>query len=258
MYPIGRKCFGLMRGCWPINAAGGTMPIRFAWILSLLLLVSSGVAYRVVASRLELVVGTPVTLPVPLEALPRQIGHWLGENVPIPANIQRVAGNDAFLNRLYANTVSNQWANVYIAYTAHPRTMLGHRPQVCYVAAGWVHDRTEQTEVTSANGRMIPCLMHYFHRYTADREETAVLSFYVVNGQLTCDESVFSGVGWRTPNISGDPAYYVAQVQISSVLENSVRAATEDIAEPVLDLLPDQSGKVRAAERAESGSDAPQ
>ena len=232
------------------------MPAWFAWILGLLLLVSGGATYRVVASRLKLALGTPVMLPMPLDALPRQIGHWLGENVPIPANIQRVAGNDAFLNRLYTNKVSNQWANVYIAYTAHPRTMLGHRPQVCYVAAGWVHDRTEESTLTSGSGRDIPCVVHHFHRYAADREETAVLSFYVVNGQLTCDERVFSGVGWRTPNISGDPAYYVAQVQISSVLENSIRAAAEDIVQPVLDLLPDPSGRLRAAEDYEQGSDA--
>jgi hypothetical protein len=134
--------------------------------------------------------------------------------------------------------------------------MLGHRPQVCYVAAGWVHDRTEQSTLTSGSGREIPCVVHHFHRYAADREETAVLSFYIVNGQLTCDERVFSGVGWRTPNISGDPAHYVAQVQISSVLENSARAAAENIAEPVLDLLPDQDGRVRAAGHVEPRSDA--
>ena len=231
------------------------MPTWFAWTLGTALLVCSGVTYRVVASRLKLV-GAPVRLPVPLDALPTEIGHWVGEDVPIPANIQRVAGNDAFLNRLYTNKVSSQWANVYVAYTAHPRTMLGHRPQVCYVAAGWVHERTEQTKVTSSKGREIPCLVHYFHRSAPDREETAVLSFYVVNGRLTRDESVFSGVGWRTPNISGDPARYVAQVQVSSVLENSVRAATADMAEPVFDLLPDESGKVRAAERAGPVADA--
>ena len=256
MYAIGRKYLSNAAGGSSLHTVGGNVPTWFAWILCLSLLVSGGVTYRVAASRLKLVVGTPVVLPVPLDALPRQIGHWVGENVPIPANIQRVAGNDAFLNRLYTNKASNQWANVYIAYTAHPRTMLGHRPQVCYVAAGWVHDRTEQTTATSGSGTEIPCLVHRFHRYAADREETAVLSFYVVNGQLTRDESVFSGVGWRTPNISGDPAHYVAQVQISSALENSVRAATEDIVEPVLDLLPDQSGRVRAAEHVEPAGDA--
>jgi len=75
-----------------------------------------------------------------------------------------------------------------------------------------------------------------------------VLNFYIVNGQLTSDESVFSGVGWRTPNIGGDPARYVAQVQISSVLENSIRTAAKEIADVILDFLADKDGKVKAAE----------
>ena len=254
MYPIGRNYLSNASGCWSRDWASGSLPTSFAWILGFLLLLCGGITYRIVASRLKLVVGTPIILPMPLDTLPRQVEHWVSEDVPIPANIQRVAGNDAFVNRLYTNKVSKQWANVYLAYTAHPRTMLGHRPQVCYVAAGWVHDRTEQSTVISDKSREIPCLIHYFHRYAPDREETAVLSFYIVNGQLTCDESVFSGVGWRTPNISGDPAHYVAQVQISSALENSARAAAERIAEPVLDLLPDQNGRVRAAGLIDAGS----
>lgn len=74
------------------------------------------------------------------------------------------------------------------------------------------------------------------------------MNFYIVNGQLTSDESVFSGVGWRAPNIGGDPARYAAQVQISSVVENSIRAVAKDITEPILDFLPDENGKVRAVE----------
>ena len=74
------------------------------------------------------------------------------------------------------------------------------------------------------------------------------MNFYILNGQITNDESGFSGVGWRTPNITGNTARYVAQVQISSVLENSVRTAAKDMTEFVLDFFPDENGKVRATE----------
>lgn len=227
----------------------------FAWVLALVLCMSAGIAYRVLASRSELVIGAPVTLPVPLTAFPKQIGHWVGEDVPIPDNIQRVAGNDAFLNRLYSNKARNQWVNVYIAYTAHPRTMLGHRPQICYVAGGWVHDGTQTSTVSSITGREIPCLVHRFHRPAPENEETVVLNFYIVNGQLTSDEGVFSGVGWRTPNIGGDPARYVTQVQIASVLENSIRAAAAEMVGKILDFFPDENGKVNAAQYVGSASD---
>jgi hypothetical protein len=257
MYLIRRKGWAVMTELfYLIPIRPGKIPVRFVWILAFLLLVLSGITYRVLAFHLKLVVGTPVELPVPLSAFPKQIGHWTGEDVPIPVNIQRVAGNDAFLNRLFINKLNNQWANVYIAYTAHPRLMLGHRPQICYVASGWVHDSTEPINITSSTGREIPCLLHRFHRPYPETKETVVLNFYIVNGQLTSDERVFSGVGWRTPNINGDPARYVTQVQISSVLENSIRAVAKDIAEEVLDFFPDENGHVKALDYFESSSSA--
>lgn len=224
-----------------------TISTSLVLVLSLVLLILSGVAYRVLASRLKLVVETPIELPVPLSAFPAQIGTWIGKDVPIPPNIQRVAGNDDFLNRLYINESANQWANIYIAYSARPRTMLGHRPQVCYVGGGWIHDSTEQLEVFTSTGRKIPCLIHRFHMPAPGYEERVVLNFYIVNGQLTNDESGFSGVGWRTPNIAGNTARYVAQVQISSVLENSIRTAAKEMTELVLDFFPDENGDVRVA-----------
>ena len=257
MYPIRSKDFTKRAIVfYPAPAITGKIPVFMVWILAVVLLVSSGITYRVLASRLKFVTGTAVVLPVPLSAFPRQIGDWTGEDVPIPVNIQRVAGNDAFLNRLFVNKSSSQWANVYIAYTAHPRTMLGHRPQICYVAGGWVHEGTESVNVASSTGREFPCLIHRFRRPAPENEETVVLNFYIVNGQLTSDERVFSGVGWRTPNIDGNPARYVTQVQISSVFENSIRSAAKDMAELVLDFFPDENGKVKALEYVETLSDA--
>lgn len=257
MYPIRRKRVTKYTGDFYTVAPfrTGRIPVIWVWVLAVLLLVCSGITYRVLASRLRLVVDTPVELPVPLSAFPNKIGPWMGKDVPIPKNIQRAAKNDAFLNRLYMNKSNNQWANVYIAYTAHPRTMLGHRPQICYVAGGWVHDSTEVTKMTSSTGREFPCLLHRFRRPSPETEETVVLNFYIVNGRLTSDESVFSGVGWKTPNMDGDPARYVTQVQISSVFENSVRSAAKDIAELVLDFFPDEDGKVRAIEYVETSSE---
>ena len=73
------------------------------------------------------------------------------------------------------------------------------------------------------------------------------MSFYVLNGRLTADEDDFAGIFGRRPNISGDPARYVAQIQISSVLENSVRKMAKDITGLVLDFLPDENGNVRTS-----------
>lgn len=220
--------------------------MKLAYFAALVLLVLAGAGYRMLAGRIQAAAQDPVDLPVPLNQIPENIGNWEGRDVPIPVNIQEVAGNDDFLNRLYENDVTGDWANVYIAYTARPSTMLGHRPQVCYPSAGWVHSGTEDSAVTSVTGTKIPCLIHRFHRPKPESRQIVVLNFYIVNGRLTTDESVFSGVGWRTPNIEGDPARYAAQVQISSILENSARKAAEDMTHLFLNYLPDPNGVVEA------------
>ena len=234
--------------CHGVRTESGRVSLALAWALSLLVLLFSGIGYRVLASHLNAVAEDTVELPVPLSVFPVRIGSWVGKDVPIPANIQRVAGNDDFLNRLYINEPASQWANVYVAYSATPRTMLGHKPRDCYVGGGWVLDSVEESEFISDSGRRIPCLVHRFHVPGLGYEETVVLNFYIVNGRLTNDESSFSGVGWRTPNIAGDAARYVAQVQISSVLENSVRAAAEDMTELIMGFFPDAGGEVKASE----------
>ena len=170
----------LKKNFWRRFNSGATT-VWFAWFLTFLLLISSGIAYRIVVKELKLVVSTPIELSVPLDFIPKKIKNWVGKDVPIPINTQRIAGNDAFLNRLYTDETKNQWVNIYIAYTARPRTMLGHRPQVCYVASGWVHDSTQLTEVISEEGRKIPCLLHRFHKPAPNYEETVVLNFYIVN-----------------------------------------------------------------------------
>jgi len=214
-------------------------------ILAATLLILSGIAYRVLASRLKLITETPIKLPVPLSAFPIKIDGWVGKDVPIPPNIQRVAGNDDFLNRSYIDQSKDQWVNVYVAYSARPRMMLGHRPEVCYVGGGWILDSNEPSEAVCRSGRRVPCLVHRFHRPGPETVEVVVLNFYIVNGEITNDESGFSGIGWRTPNIAGNSARYVAQVQISSVLENSIRTATKDMTELILDFFPDEKGEVR-------------
>jgi hypothetical protein len=211
------------------------------YVVAIILLIISGVTYRVLASLLKNTIETPIKLPVPLSAFPVQIGNWTGKDVPIPENIQRVSQNDDFISRLYVNESTNLFAHLYVAYSARPREMLWHKPEVCYVGSGWVLDSTTKSDIFSISGRKIPCVFYRFHIPTV-YEEKIVLNFYVLNGQLNNDESVFSEIGWRTPNIEGNATRYVAKIQISSVLENSVEAAARDTADLIVDFFADNKG----------------
>jgi len=197
-----------------------------------------------------LLADTPIKLPIPLSAFPPQIGSWSGRDLPIRTTTREYMEKnfaDDYLSRRYINSVTKTWADVYVVYcSSRPGGILGHRPRVCYVGYGWIHDGTEPSQFISRAGRQVPCLIHRFHKPAPMNNQIVVLNFYILNGQLTADENDFYGPLGRRPNIAGDPARYVAQVQISSVLENSIRTAAKDMTDLILDFLPDMNGRVRA------------
>lgn len=227
-----------------------TIPAWFIWTLAILLSISGGITYRVLASHLKHLASNPIKLFIPLSTFPTKIGDWVGMELTIPTTTKEYMEKnfaDDFLSRRYINAAANAWADVYVVYcSSRPGGILGHQPRVCYPAHGWLHDSTEPSQFTSRIGQQVRCLIHRFHKPAPMYEQTVVLNFYILNGQITTDEKDFSGLLGRRPNIAGDPARYVAQVQISSVLENSVRKTAEDITDLVLDFFPDKNGKVRA------------
>jgi len=81
----------------------------------------------------------------------------------------------------------------------------------------------------------------------SEYRERVVLSFYVLEGLITTREKDFSSIWDRRPNIAGNPARYVAQVQISSFLENSVRSSAKALTDLLVNFLPNEQGQVRAA-----------
>jgi len=251
MYPVRPNFISAPpEACHSTHTAGRTFA-SLVWILAVLLLVSAGITYRAFASRLKFIYSTPIRLPVPLSAFPMKINNWVGTDLSIRSTTREYMEKnfaDDFLSRRYINS-TNAWVDVYVVYcSSRPGGIVGHQPRICYPASGWIHDGTEPSQFFSRAGRQIPCLIHRFHKPAPTYEQTIVASFYILNGQITSDESDFSGPLGRRPNIAGDPARYVAQVQISSVLENSIRTAAKDITDLILDFLPDSNGRVRAKE----------
>ena len=217
---------------------------RAACILSLVVMGICGFAYKTVENHLQKSAVLPIVLPTPLRLFPLVIGGWTGKDVSWDESTIQAARNDDYCNRLYTNNGREHWVNFYIAYSGSPRTMLGHRPDACYVGAGWVHGSTVKSDFISRSGRRIPCLIHRFYTPEPRREEIVVLNYYVVNGRPSNDENTFSGLAWRTPNINGNIARYVAQVQINSVVESAVLAFAGDSADILLSFLPDEKGDV--------------
>lgn len=232
-----------------IRADSGRISVWIAWAIAIFLLISSGITYRVLAS---MIVDTAIDLPISLSEFPIIIEGWNGTELSIPTTTREYMERnfaDDFLSRRYINLESQDWVDVYIVYCAsQPGGMLGHRPEVCYPGNGWVHESTEESQFVTQQGQEIACLIHRFHKPAPAYDEIVVLNFYVVNGQLSIDQKGFSGVFGRRFNLVRNSARYVAQIQISSIMENSTRIAAEEMTERILDFLPDENGDVAVFE----------
>ncbi|MEW6252474.1 MAG: exosortase-associated EpsI family protein [Planctomycetota bacterium] len=115
---------------------------------ALLLLLAGGALYRTTAAAVQAELSAKIRLPRPLSDLPLVLGSWEGVDVPIRESVQKIAMNDDFVHRQYRNRATGEAVSLYIAYTARPRTMLRHRPTVCYPSAGWSHLGTETIVLT--------------------------------------------------------------------------------------------------------------
>jgi len=243
-----------------VRVCSGVVSVYLVGGLAILLLMLAGGVYRLSASRIRQVLDSAVCLPVPLAAFPEQVGSWTGRELSIPEVVKDYMQDnfaDDYVSRRYVNDSAGTWVDLYVVYCAsRPGSLLGHKPLVCYPGNGWIHDQSTESHIESVSGRRIDCLIHRFHKPAPTYQETTVLNFYVLDGQISLRESEFSGLFDRLPNLKNNPARYVAQVQISSVLEHSVTNAAGEFADILLAFLPDENGQVYAYEYAPAATDA--
>lgn len=208
------------------------------WLLAIVLLVVAQTAYEFTATGLNAVSEKPVELEIPLSQFPYEVGDWVGKDIEVSDTVLKVADNDDYLMRSYTNAKTGQLINLYVAYSGRPRTMRGHRPQVCYPSSGWIHDDTQKKQITLKSGRTLPSLLHRFHKPMPEAGDAVVLNFYILNGRVITDEDEFSGLIYRTAIISKRPDKYVTQVQISAVMANSVLAGAREFSGLILKYFP--------------------
>jgi hypothetical protein len=231
-----------------VDFAAGRASTAMVCALCVGLLVSSGVAYRLLASGYRQMLDDPIALPVPLARFPGSLNGWVGEDMNIPATtVEYMRKNfaDDYISRRYREGITGQWADLYIVYcSSQPSGILGHKPTVCYPGNGWTWDGTMPSEIVTRSGRKLDCRVHRFYRYSPGYQEMVVVNFYLVNGLVSVREQDFSGFWARKPNIAGDPARYVAQVQVASTIETSAQALARDATDMILSFLPDPNGVV--------------
>jgi EpsI family protein len=209
--------------------------VWFSAILACLVLGVSGVGYRYAALHLNALAKRPLLPAVALSAFPLRIGPWEGEDHPLSETTLQIAGNDDYVSRVYRKLGTDDAVSFYVSYTSQPRTMAGHRPDLCYVGAGWNLEETEERQLQTADGRDLPILVHTFRKPPPDMTRLFVVNYYLVNGRATSDYRDFSGLRLRLASLARERVDYAAQIQIASTSSTSALSFAA-LAAPLVEL----------------------
>jgi len=177
-----------------------------------LLILISGISYRVLAARLEAPGHAAPISPAALKRFPLQIGGWTGQEVPLDEAIVRATDTDAHLNRRYSRHGGLESISLYVASGVRARDLMPHRPEVCYTGAGWTLMDRRSMELPLSDGTKLPVNVFEFSRGTLNKKKIVVLDYYIVDGQYCRDVSLLRSKAWR----GSGTVRYVAQVQIAA------------------------------------------
>lgn len=205
------------------------MRLKSAWLGSAVaaaVLLAAGAGYRAAAAALEAALREPILLARPLGDLATHLGAWHGTEMELPPGALDVVRVNDHVSRRYIREGGRSEVSLYVGFSARPRSLLGHRPSVCYPTAGWVLEHS-QAGTVPVGTVTVPIQEDAFRSPPPRAERRLVLSFYVVNGRLAADDGSFSGPWMRDPNLRRDARRYVAQVQIATPLKSTVSEARQ-------------------------------
>ena len=189
-------------------------PLLFAAITAGIVMLATGIGYRVMAARLAAPVETITLSNEALARLPMKLGEWIGREAPLAEEIVEVTDTDAHVSRRYSRAGGLDSVWFYIAYGVRARDLMPHRPEVCYTGAGWTLIDRRAVELSLRDGSELPCNVMQFSRGTLKNERIVVLDYYIVDGEYSHDVSLLRSKIWRGSGRVG----YVSQVQIVASL----------------------------------------
>jgi EpsI family protein len=129
--------------------------------------------------------GRPEVLSLPLKNFPLQLGDWQGREVPIDADILKVAAVDDYLNRMYQDAEGRP-LGLYVGYYNSQRTGDAiHSPKNCLPGSGWQPVSAEHVNITLPNGEVAPVNLYIIEK-GLDRQ--LVLYWYQSHGRIIASE----------------------------------------------------------------------
>jgi len=160
-----------------------------------LIMIVFGLVYHVEAYKVDERLGRMQPLRRPLDEIPLHFGSWRGEAHKLPAHIEKVAGADEYILRIYKDTRTGRSLQFYLTYNGRPRTVLGHRPDICFPSQGWKKVLMQPRTITLSDGTTIPVTVHYYRR---DGFNQIVINYFNISGLIGNDPAVAVKMGHRS------------------------------------------------------------
>ncbi|MBN1972645.1 MAG: EpsI family protein [Sedimentisphaerales bacterium] len=187
-----------------------TKRVISAAIAVIFLMFVFGLTHRILAEKLVYSEQMPPINPDDLAKFPMEIGLWKGQEAPLPESIIEATDTDAHISRNYFRNNGLESIGLYVAFGQKTRDLIPHRPEVCYIGAGWARlGLPRSVELSLDDGTRLPCSIMQFSKGTS---KTMILDYYIVDGRFFSDISSVRLKIWR----GSGAVSFIAQVQIVS------------------------------------------
>ncbi|UCD76258.1 MAG: exosortase-associated EpsI family protein [Phycisphaerales bacterium] len=151
--------------------------------LTLILLAGLGRTLPVRVEHSEQAEQRKAEIAAAMQAVPRFIGDWVGEDWKVPPSAQKLLRPNAIFSRSYLrlNRIDTppQRLQVLLVHCGDARDMIGHYPPICYPSSGWVDQRSEEprSAALTFEGRRVPVRVYRFRRTGDDGHDQVIRIF---------------------------------------------------------------------------------
>lgn len=165
------------------------------------------------------------------ESMPRQIGQWLGADMPLDEGAIKILHPNLAISRRFMHVTKGYSADLLIIHVRDARDILGHYPPICYPRTGYLAEESKKRDWTVA-GRTIHGMEYHFSKNgLVLGSDLVVYNFLIVKDKPFCRdmEEVQLAAKDGTRKIFG-----AAQVQVlcrSSMTEEDREQAFQDLIE---------------------------
>ena len=195
-----------------------------AVMLSAMLLLAAGAGYRVLSRQQQRFAPQQAVISPVLASLPLEFGSWRGRPAPLDRSVTAAIKAEPYLSRRYEDASTGEDVLLFVTAAASARSMLGHRPEICYPAIGWVLEDARLVEL-AMDGTPVKVRLQRFLSPGYGNRRQLVLSYFVVRGEATIDEACFRGMHWRRPKPAHDVSRHLSQVQVIAPVAPDVASA---------------------------------